>query len=111
MTGTDFWTVLAILGMTAITVITRSFFFMSSRQWALPRWARRGLNYAPVAALAAVIVPELVMSHGALIGSLLDARLFGAAAGVGWYAWRRTVLGTIGAGMAIYMPLHIGLGI
>jgi branched-subunit amino acid transport protein len=110
LNGTDLWTVVTILGMTAITVLTRAFFFLSSRPWTLPRWARSGLQYAPVAALAAVIVPELVMSQGHLITDLRDARLFAAAAGVSWFAWRRGVLGTILSGMAVYLPLHIGLG-
>ena len=39
-----------------------------------------------------------------------DARLFAAAAGAAAYSWRRDVLVTIVAGMAVYLPLHIGLG-
>ena len=35
----DGWTLLAILGMTAISVITRGFFFISEREWTLPEWA------------------------------------------------------------------------
>ena len=31
-------------------------------------------------------------------------------AGLAWFAWQRSVLGTIVAGMAVYLPLHIGLG-
>ena len=51
----------AILGMTAITVITRGFFLLSEREWPLPAWVNRGLRYAPLAALAAVIAPEIVL--------------------------------------------------
>jgi branched-subunit amino acid transport protein len=107
---TDAWTVATILGMTGITVLTRCFFFLSERPWTLPEWVRRGLDYAPVAALAAVIVPEVVMSGGHLITTWRDARLYAAAAGALWYAWRRGVLGTIVSGMAVYLPLHLGLG-
>ena len=60
MNQTDVWTMLTILGMVAITVITRSFFFLSSKPWTLPGWVQRGLHYAPIAALTAVIVPEVV---------------------------------------------------
>ena len=67
-----------------------------------------------LAALAAVVVPEILVSHGALITTWLDARLFGAAAGAGFYFYKRgqgqAVLGTIIVGMAVYLPLHIGLG-
>lgn len=110
MTKTDLWTLVTIVGMGLVTVITRSFFFLSSKPWTLPAWARRGLNYAPVAALAAVIVPEIVMTQGQFISSWQDARLFGAVAGAAWFYWRGGVFGTIVAGMAVYLPLHLGLG-
>ncbi len=110
MMQTDAWTVLTILGLAVVTVITRSFFFLSSKPWTLPAWAQRGLHYAPIAALAAVILPEIVMTHGALIDSWQDARVFAALAGAAWFYWRRGVLGTIVAGMAVYLPLHIYLG-
>ena len=106
-----FWTLGAIVGMAAVTVITRSFFFISSSDWALPRWAQRALQYAPIAALSAVIVPEIVMTQGALISSWRDARLFGAAAGIAFFSWRhgsgQAVLWTILVGMAVYLPLHL----
>ena len=68
--GTDWWTLAVILGLAVVTVVTRSFFFISSRPWHLPHWAQRGLQYAPIAALAAVIAPELVMTQGHLIASV-----------------------------------------
>ena len=108
--STDAWTLLTILGLVAITVLTRCMFFISSKPWTLPGWAQRGLHYAPIAALAAVIVPEMVMSQGQLISTWQDARLFAVAAGVAWFRWRRSVFGTIVCGMAVYLPLHIALG-
>jgi len=114
MNGTDLWTLATIAGLTVVTVLARSFFFISNRDWALPHWAQRGLQYAPIAALAAVIVPEIVMAQGALIETWRDARLFAAAAGAGYFFWCRgagqAVLGTIVAGMVVYLPLHLGLG-
>ena len=106
----DLWTLLTILAMGVVTVVTRGFFFMSDKPWTLPHWAQRGLQYAPIAALSAVVVPEIVMSQGALIQTWMDAGLFSAAAGAAWFYWRRGVLGTIVAGMAVYLPLHLGLG-
>ena len=110
MNPTDSWTVVTILGMVVITVLTRSFFFISTRPWTLPEWAQRGLHYAPIAALAAVIVPEMVMTQGQLITSWQDARIFAVLAGTVWFYWRGGVLGTIVTGMLVYLPLHIGLG-
>lgn len=109
MMQTDGWTVLTIFGLAVVTVITRSFFFLSSKPWTLPDWAQRGLHYAPIAALAAVIVPEIVMAQGALITTWRDARVFAALAGAAWFVWRRSVFGTIVAGMAVYLPLRVAL--
>ena len=108
--STDLWTLATIAGLACVTVLTRSFFFISERDWKLPPWVARGLQYAPLAALAAVIVPEIIMGQGALIGTLKDARLYGAAAGIGVFYWRKSTLGCIVGGMAVYLPLHIGLG-
>lgn len=107
---TDWWTVGVIAGLSCVTVVARSFFFISSKPWSLPHWAQRGLQYAPIAALSAVVVPEVVMSQGQLVATWQDARLFAAAAGAAAYYWRRDVLVTIVAGMLVYLPLHIGLG-
>ncbi len=110
MNGTDLWTLAVIVGLAVVTVLTRSFFFMSSKPWHLPGWAQRGLQYAPIAALSAVVVPEIVMSQGQLISTWQDARLFAAAAGAVIYFRSKNVLLTIVLGMAVYLPLHLALG-
>ena len=110
MLDLDPWTLLTILALGVVTVVTRGFFFLSDKPWTLPHWAQRGLQYAPIAALSAVVVPEVVMSQGALVGTWQDARLYGALAGAVWFFWRGGVLGTIVAGMLVYLPLRIGLG-
>ena len=109
MNGTDLWTLAVIAGLAGVTVLTRSFFFISDKPWHLPGWAQRGLKYAPIAALSAVVVPEIVMSHGQLIGTWQDARLFAAAAGTAVYFRSKNVLLTIVLGMVVYLPLHLGL--
>ena len=110
MNGTDFWTLAVIAGLAGVTVLTRCFFFMSDKPWHLPGWAQRGLQYAPIAALSAVVIPEIVMSQGQLIATWQDARLFAAAAGTVVYFRTKNVLLTIVLGMAVYLPLHLGLG-
>ena len=108
--GTDLWTLTAIVGLACVTVLTRCFFFILDRSWALPAWAERALQYAPVAALAGVIAPEVVMQSGHLVGTWRDARLFAAPVGALLFYWRRNMLLTIFAGMAVYLVLHLGLG-
>lgn len=109
-TQTDGWTLLVILGLAAVSMLTRSFFFISSKPWHLPHWVQRGLQYAPIAALSAVVLPEIVMSQGHLLTTWQDARLFAAAVGAGYFFWRKDVLGTIISGMTVYLPLHLVLG-
>ena len=110
MNAPDLWTLATIAGMTVITVLTRSLFFLSSKPWELPLWVARGFKYAPIAALAAVVVPEIVLTAGHLVSTWRDARLFSAVFAAAWYFWRRSLLGTILAGMAVYLPLHLGFG-
>ncbi|MEG0675216.1 MAG: AzlD domain-containing protein [Comamonas sp.] len=106
----NFWIVIACIGLALITLITRAFFLIPKNEIPLPYWLKRGLKYAPLAALAAVIAPEIVMSNGELIRTLADARLPALAAAVLYFFYKRSILGTIALGMAIYLPLHIGLG-
>ena len=110
MSGTDLWTMAVILGLACVTVLTRCFFFILDRAWTLPAWADRALQYAPVAALAGVIAPEIVMASGQFVATWQDARLFAAPVGALLYFWRRSVLVTIAGGMAVYLPLHLVLG-
>lgn len=106
----SFWIIVACIGLAVITLVTRAFFMIPEQELPLPNWLKRGLKYAPLAALAAVIAPEIVMSDGQLIGSLADARLPALLAAVLYFFYKRSILGTIALGMAIYLPLHIGLG-
>lgn len=106
----DGYAFLAIVGMTLVTLVTRSFFLFSERELVLPDWVKRGLRYAPLAALAAVVAPEVLMTQGQLISTWQDARLFAVAAGSAWYFWKRSLLGTIIVGMAVMIPLKIWAG-
>jgi len=105
---------ITILGLACVTVLTRTFFFISDQSWPMPSWLDRALQYAPIAAIAAVIGPEILMTQGQLITPWQDARLYAAIAGAMYYFARggqgQAVLGTIVAGMSVYIPLHVALG-
>lgn len=100
----------AIVGLAVITFVTRGFFMLPERKVPLPEWLRQGLRYAPLAALAAVVVPEIVMTQGRLIDTFADARLYAAAVAVAYFFWRRDILGTILTGTAVMLALRLGLG-
>ena len=101
---------IGILGMAAITVVTRGFFLLSEREWPLPAWLTRGLRYAPLAALAAIVAPEVVLTDGAFVDSWRDPRLLAVAAATAYFWWRRGILGTIVVGTAAMLAAKLGLG-
>lgn len=102
------WLVVAIL--VALTAITRSFFFLGERPWSLPLWVERGLKYAPLAALAAIIAPEIVnVAPGGPLGPL-DPKWVAAPVAALWAWWRKDMLTTIVIGMAVYLSLKLGVG-
>ena len=99
-----------MLGMAVIVLACRGFFMLPKQDLPMPAWLRDGLRYAPVAALAAVVAPELVMTQGHLIDTWRDARIFGALAGLAFYAWRHSLFGTIVCGTGVMLALRFGLG-
>jgi branched-subunit amino acid transport protein len=102
--------VVAILGLAVITVVTRGFFLYPERDLPLPAWLKQGLRYAPLAALAAVVAPEIVMQQGHLITTFKDARLFATLTATVYFFWRRGILGTIITGTLVMVALRTGLG-
>ena len=104
------YTTLTIVGLAVITVVSRGFFLIPEREVPIPSWLQRGLKVAPLAALSAVIVPEIVMTQGHLISTWQDARLPAALVATLWYAWRPGVLGPLLSGLAVYLPLRLICG-
>ena len=102
--------VIAILGLAVITLFTRAFFLFPERELPLPGWLEQGLRYAPLAALVAVVAPEIVMTQGRLISTWMDARLPAVLAATAYFYWRRDILGTILAGTAVLLVFKLGLG-
>jgi branched-subunit amino acid transport protein len=98
------------VGMGVIALLCRSFFLISNEELPMPNWLREGLRYAPTAALAAVVAPELVLTQGHLIETWRDPRVFGAVAGLAFYAWRGSLFGTIACGTGVMLALKFGLG-
>lgn len=101
---------LAVLGLALITLLTRSFFLLPEREWPLPGWLQQGLRYVPLAALVAVVAPEIFTTQGQLIDTWRDARLPATLAATAWYFWRHGILGTIVVGTLVLLAFRLGLG-
>ncbi|MDH5537857.1 MAG: AzlD domain-containing protein [Rhizobacter sp.] len=101
---------LAIAGLALVTLVTRGFFLFPRSEVPIPPWLKRSLKVAPLAALTAVVVPEVVMTQGHFISTWQDARLPAVALTTLYYIWRPGVLGPLLAGVAVYLPLRLALG-
>lgn len=106
----EWYVAVAVLGLTLVTVLTRGFFLLPERELTLPSWALQGLRYAPLAALVAVIAPEILLTDGVLLATWRDARIYAVVVGTGYFWWRRGILGMIVSGTAVLLALRIGLG-
>ena len=102
--------VLTILGLALITAVSRGFFLLTERELPMPAWLSEALRYAPLAALVAVVVPEIVLTQGHLLSTWRDARLPAAAVAALCFWRTRSILGTIVAGTAVLLLFRLGLG-
>ncbi len=107
---TTWQTIVAIAGLTGVSIVTRGFFMIPERQVPIPPWLREALRYAPLAALVAVLLPEVAMTGDHLIATWKDARLYATATGILVFVTTRKLLGTILAGSAVLLALRLGLG-
>ncbi|MFG6469217.1 AzlD domain-containing protein [Roseateles sp. BYS87W] len=105
----EVWTWIALVGLAGITVLTRGFFMIAERPLPIPGWLREVLKVAPLAALVAVVAPQVFMTQGHVITTWQDPRWPGAVAASCYFFWRRGILGTILVGMAVMLTLKLGL--
>lgn len=107
MSAVEVWIV--IVGLTLVTIVTRSAFFVIGEAFQLPAPVQRGLRYAPVCALMALIAPELALADGALALSLDNPKLVaGIAAGAVVLGTRSMVL-AMTLGMVVFTLLRFVL--
>lgn len=98
------WLAVVVIGLT--TLAYRVSFMLFAHRLRLPAGLQRPLRFVPIAALTAIIVPELLLHSGQLDLTLGNVRLLAGviAAGVAWRT--RNVLLTIGCGMAAFWLLQ-----
>ena len=98
---TTFW--LLILGLAVSSFIPRASFISLFARWPVPALLQRALRYVPAAVFSAILVPELVMTAGAVHLGLDNPRfLAGILAGAIAWGTRDTLL-TVSTGM---LALH-----
>lgn len=105
MSALDIW--LVIVGLTAVTIVTRSFFLLLGDRIPLPERVQHGLRFAPACALAALIAPEVLTVQGQLALSLGNVKLLSAAAAIAVMLATRSMIVTMGVGMGAYTVLRV----
>ncbi|HUN05137.1 MAG TPA: glutaminyl-peptide cyclotransferase [Aggregatilineales bacterium] len=94
--------VLLIAGMTLVTFLPRWGVMALLGRVEMPAPLFNTLKYVPVAVLAAIIAPELLLRDGQVYISLQNATLM-AGLVAGLVAWRtRNLLSTIGVGLLVF---------
>jgi len=107
MSALETW--LTILLLTVATILTRSSFFLLGHAVKLPPKVQHALRYAPAAALAAIVAPDLALVDGALQLSWTNPKLLAGVGAAAFFLTTRHLLGTIIVGMALYSLLRVML--
>lgn len=89
------------------TAITRSGFWLVGHHVNIPPRVRAALRFAPACALAAIIVPDLVLVQGQVQLGLGNDKLVAGLLATGFYFYKRDMLTTILMGMLCYTILRI----
>ncbi|MBI5785871.1 MAG: AzlD domain-containing protein [Rhodocyclales bacterium] len=95
----NLWFVLATAGL--ITFATRLSFIAMSGRYRPPSWFVAILPYVPIAALTALIAPDLLLVAGQLSLGLDNPRFWAGLVAIAVAVWRRNILLTIGCGFAV----------
>jgi branched-subunit amino acid transport protein len=100
----NLWLTILLAGL--ITFLIRYSFIGTAGRFSAPAWFRGMLRFVPIAALTALIWPDLLMPTGGLSISLENPRLV-AGLIAGLVAWRSgNIFLTIGTGMAALWTLQ-----
>ncbi len=105
MNALDTW--LVIIGLTAVTVATRSFFLVLGDRIPLPQRVQHALRYAPACALVALVTPEVLLEQGQLSLTLNNVKLLASALAIGVMLASRSMIVTMAVGMAAFTALRL----
>lgn len=97
-----FW---LIIGMALVTAWTRSFFLILGERVQVPDWMLEAIRFAPLAAMIAILAPEIFLPATAASVTEFNLRLpniwGGIAAIIAFYLTKK-MLSTLIIGMAVY---------
>ena len=108
MTESDVWLTIFLLAVS--TIVTRGCAFsLFGNGMKLPPKVQHALRYAPAAALAAIVAPDLILSGGAVNLSWMNPKLMAGLGATLFFVGTRHLLGTIVIGMVLFTALRLVL--
>ena len=105
MSEANVWIVIGLLMLA--TIITRGSLFLLGHAVKFPPKLMHALRYAPAAALAAIVAPDLLLQGGALNLSWTNPKLMAGIVAAVFFLGTRHLLGTLVVGMAAFSLLRI----
>lgn len=94
-----------IIGMTIMTFVARSFFILLGNRIKISEWGLETIRYAPLAALIAILAPEIFLPVGASSiaeFSLRTPNIWGGIAAMIAFYFTKKMIPTLVIGMAVY---------
>lgn len=107
MSDIEVWIVIALI--TVATFIARSSLWLIGHHINIPKRVQEALRYAPSCALAAIILPDLLLVSDQINTSLYNPKLIAGVAATLFFYVKRDMLLTIFFGMAIFTLMRLYL--
>lgn len=98
------WITIISIGLVTFAYRASFIFFLEALRF--PAWVQRPLRFVPVAALTAIIVPELLVRHGSIAMNWQNERLLAGLVAIGVAWWTKNVFLTLIVGMGILYLLQ-----
>jgi branched-subunit amino acid transport protein len=94
---------IGIAGLMLMTIIARCLLIMWPRPIDIGPRLARALRFAPMAAIAAIIVPGVLYAPDGNVVSIADPKLFAVAGALAAWFFSRQMAGCILGGLAVYV--------
>jgi branched-subunit amino acid transport protein len=102
------WAAIACLCLA--TYLPRACLWLIGSKISFSPQVESALRYAPACALAAVVAPDLLLSHGGIAATLAQFRILGAAAATVCFLYTRSLVWAIACGMSVFTAARLLLG-
>lgn len=97
---------LTTAGLILATFVSRAGLLLRGERFGLPARIEAALRFAPVCALAVLVVPEVLVQSGAVDFSPANPRLPGALAAIAYFLWQRGIGGSVLVGTLVFAALR-----